>query len=679
MDQRIVLLLDLDCFYASAERVRLGFTDHKSCCLAVLQWDSCLAVSYPAREFGIKRGDGFQEVQEKSKGKCMAVHVPLLETDNQKTVDFSGDYASVYELSAEERKRWRAQDIGRRRYASEGKACLERYRVASRRIFELVMECLGITSGNNNKKAGLILEKASIDEFFVDVTDACDNPNHCLWETVRKYYDSASIADNDNPQEKHNTVMVGLDQNETDSQETLQSNLPLDRGCQLAHYIRHYVFLKLGFTLSAGISINKMMAKLATSYGKPNGQAVVLPDQVSAVMHQTKLSAVRNFGGKLGLAIIEQLPDNAPHTMGAVAKYFSLPQLQDKFGHDTAKMILQASRGEDNEAVEAKNSGNVVKSITAFKSLPRSLDADIEDASLVKWLYLLVTEVVNRVEADRKRNTRYPRNCTIHYGCHGQVKATGKPDMKSLRIAFPPKRLEVAQRISQLMESIPKSIIEREAPNSRGKAYRKPIRLIRMGVCATEMNEEANKQGSIANYFSAAGSPNQTKKNETQSQSTQKAMALAANVADSRLSLSLSPSQMGGSVGWKQAKDLHSSADQDKVGLDWKDENMNALDLSNEHSASQPLAKQSPSKAAARGPCRGLQEDKESRPEPASEDEDLALARRLQASYDREHSILGSCESSKRRSSLSGHGKQGGKKKAKTSSRKISSFFGVSK
>ena len=77
--QRVILLLDLDCFYAQCERIRLGFTDHETCCLALLQWNSCLAVSYPARAFGIKRGDGFEDVHKKSQGKCIAVHVPILE------------------------------------------------------------------------------------------------------------------------------------------------------------------------------------------------------------------------------------------------------------------------------------------------------------------------------------------------------------------------------------------------------------------------------------------------------------------------------------------------------------------------------------------------------------------------------------------------------------------------
>ena len=36
-----------------------------------------MAVNYPAREFGIKRGDSFEIIQEKSLGKCIALHLPV--------------------------------------------------------------------------------------------------------------------------------------------------------------------------------------------------------------------------------------------------------------------------------------------------------------------------------------------------------------------------------------------------------------------------------------------------------------------------------------------------------------------------------------------------------------------------------------------------------------------------
>lgn len=49
-------------------------------------------------------------------------------------------------------------------------------------------------------------------------------------------------------------------------------DIALQLGCHIAWTARRAVFEKLGFTLSAGISTNKLVSKLAASYGKPNGQ-----------------------------------------------------------------------------------------------------------------------------------------------------------------------------------------------------------------------------------------------------------------------------------------------------------------------------------------------------------------------------------------------------------------------
>ena len=83
---RIVLLFDLDCFYAQCERVRLGLDLDTN--LALLQWNSVLAVTYPARErYGIKRGDTWDSITTKCKNsseKCWTIHLRILEKDGGK-------------------------------------------------------------------------------------------------------------------------------------------------------------------------------------------------------------------------------------------------------------------------------------------------------------------------------------------------------------------------------------------------------------------------------------------------------------------------------------------------------------------------------------------------------------------------------------------------------------------
>ena len=49
------------------------------------QWNSALAVNYPARAFGVKRGDSFDALREKSRGKCVAIHLPVSLVDGSAT------------------------------------------------------------------------------------------------------------------------------------------------------------------------------------------------------------------------------------------------------------------------------------------------------------------------------------------------------------------------------------------------------------------------------------------------------------------------------------------------------------------------------------------------------------------------------------------------------------------
>lgn len=48
-DSRVILHLDLDCFYAQVEMRRLGVARDQP--LAVQQWDGVIAVNYAARKF----------------------------------------------------------------------------------------------------------------------------------------------------------------------------------------------------------------------------------------------------------------------------------------------------------------------------------------------------------------------------------------------------------------------------------------------------------------------------------------------------------------------------------------------------------------------------------------------------------------------------------------------------
>ena len=62
----------------------------------------------------------------------------------------------------------------------------------------------------------------------------------------------------------------------------------------LAEEIRERIFQKTGLTASAGISINKFIAKVASDYNKPNGQKTVVPEEVISFLEDLD---IRKFYG----------------------------------------------------------------------------------------------------------------------------------------------------------------------------------------------------------------------------------------------------------------------------------------------------------------------------------------------------------------------------------------------
>ena len=57
------------------------------------------------------------------------------------------------------------------------------------------------------------------------------------------------------------------------------------RGAEIAQDIRAAIYDETGLTASAGVGPNKLIAKIASDWNKPNGQCVVSPSKVDAFMH----------------------------------------------------------------------------------------------------------------------------------------------------------------------------------------------------------------------------------------------------------------------------------------------------------------------------------------------------------------------------------------------------------
>jgi DNA polymerase-4 len=136
----------------------------------------------------------------------------------------------------------------------------------------------------------------------------------------------------------------------------------------LAEQIRGQIFREVGLTASAGISINKFIAKIASDYNKPNGQKTVNPDEVISFLEELP---IRKFYG-VGKVTTEKMYQLGVFT-GADLKGKSLKFLEKHFGK-AGNFYFDVVRGIHNSEVKADR---ITKSVAAEHTFDVNLSSEI--------------------------------------------------------------------------------------------------------------------------------------------------------------------------------------------------------------------------------------------------------------------------------------------------------------
>jgi DNA polymerase-4 len=136
----------------------------------------------------------------------------------------------------------------------------------------------------------------------------------------------------------------------------------------LAQEIRTRIFNEVGLTASAGISVNKFVAKIASDYNKPNGQKTVNPDEVEAFLEELP---IRKFYG-VGKVTTEKMYQLGIFT-GTDLKSKSLEFLEKHFGKSGA-FYYNVVRGIHNSEVK---SSRITKSVAAEHTFDVNLSSEI--------------------------------------------------------------------------------------------------------------------------------------------------------------------------------------------------------------------------------------------------------------------------------------------------------------
>ena len=164
---RVILHIDMDAFYAQVEHERTGIARHEP--LAVQQWDGLIAVNYVARAKGVSRHMRVREAKKLCPEPHL-VHVEIIYGDTATAERLSLEPSLVDADTNESCGANAAADVGAdvpvgaestQEERRKGKVSLQRYRNASAQVFDALAP-FGV------------VEKASIDEAYIDVTQRVD-------------------------------------------------------------------------------------------------------------------------------------------------------------------------------------------------------------------------------------------------------------------------------------------------------------------------------------------------------------------------------------------------------------------------------------------------------------------------------------------------------------------------
>jgi DNA polymerase-4 len=154
----------------------------------------------------------------------------------------------------------------------------------------------------------------------------------------------------------------------------------------IAQQIRQRIYDEVGLTASAGISINKFIAKIASDYNKPNGQKTVNPEDVLKFLEDLD---IRRFYG-VGKVTAEKMYQKGIFT-GKDLKSKSADYLEAHFGK-AGRSYYHIVRGIHNAEVRPNR---IRKSLAAERTFNENLSSEI---FMLEKLEHIAEEVSKRLE-----------------------------------------------------------------------------------------------------------------------------------------------------------------------------------------------------------------------------------------------------------------------------------------
>ncbi|MGZ5188889.1 MAG: DNA polymerase IV [Kaistella sp.] len=228
----------------------------------------------------------------------------------------------------------------------------------------------------------------------------------------------------------------------------------------IAREIRQRIFEETGLTASAGISVNKFLAKVASDYNKPNGQKTIHPTQILEFMEELPIEKFYGIG---------KVTANRMHEMhifkGADLKTKSLEELIRLFGK-SGNYYYNVVRGVHKSEVKPHR---IQKSVAVEETFWDNL---LDEDSVFKQLEIISEELETRL--DKKEIKGKSLTLKIKYKDFTQYT---RSKTQEVYFAGAQDFFETAQKLWEL------------------RPFDKPVRLL--GLSLSNLNTQEKKQISV--------------------------------------------------------------------------------------------------------------------------------------------------------------------------------------
>ena len=162
-------------------------------------------------------------------------------------------------------------------------------------------------------------------------------------------------------------------------------------GRVLARLIQKAIFDDTGLTCSVGVAPNKLLAKMASEFNKPNGISIVQPADLETLIWPLPCRKINGIGPKAEA----KLAKHDIHTIGELAQRDRL-WLMQHFGKSYGAWLHDAAHGKDDRPIETESEPVSISRETTFEQ-------DLHAVRDREALSAIFTRLCEQVAADLQR------------------------------------------------------------------------------------------------------------------------------------------------------------------------------------------------------------------------------------------------------------------------------------